>query len=55
MPKDPSADNRGGIQSQAAVDRATGLALQADAAGAVQSLLAVPASADDWRIQEWSW
>jgi hypothetical protein len=43
-PKDASADNQQGIQSRAAVDRATGLALQGDASGAVRAFLAVPAS-----------
>jgi hypothetical protein len=42
--KGPSADSQRGIQSQAAVDRATGLALQGDASGAVRALLVVPAS-----------
>ena len=43
--KDRSADSRGGATSQATLDRATGLALQGDAATAVRALLAVPASA----------
>src|SRR5262249_27374188 len=42
-PKDRSADDRSGAVSQATLDRATGLALQGDAATAVRMLLAVPA------------
>src|SRR5262249_60987108 len=42
-PKDRSADDRSGAVSQATLDRATGLALQGDAATAVRMLLDVPA------------
>jgi hypothetical protein len=43
-PKDRSADDRSGAISQATLDHATGLAVQGDAATAVRTLLAVPAS-----------